>query len=191
MSFKYIPNALTIFRVLIVPFFIMFFLGSGFMNRLISLALFFIGSITDFFDGYIARKYNYITDFGKLIDPFADKILIISALLLLNNFYPDSIKLWMVIAIISRDIFITLYRYILIRKKIVMRTSIFAKSKTLLQIIIIHIVLIYHAFYNDISINSLYNFNYFIYLLMVICTVLTILTGIHYILINSKKAHND
>jgi len=187
MSFKYIPNALTIFRILIVPFFVMFFLGSGFMSRLISLALFFIGSITDFFDGYIARKYNYVTNFGKLIDPFADKILIISALLLLNNFYPDSIKFWMVIAIIFRDIFITLYRYILIRKKIVMKTSIFAKSKTLLQIIIIHIVLIYHTLYNDIAINSLYNFNYFIYVLMVICTLLTILTGIHYIIINSKK----
>ena len=186
MSFKYIPNLLTVLRVLIVPFFIFFFLSPVFMNRLMSLILFFIGSITDFFDGYIARKYNYVTTFGKLIDPLADKILVLSALILLNHLYPDSIKLWMVLAIILRDIFVTVYRYILIKKNIIMKTSVFAKSKTLLQIIIIHIVLIYHVFYNDIAINN-FNFNYYIYILMLLCTFLTILTGFHYIIINNKN----
>ncbi len=187
MSLKYIPNLLTVSRVLIVPFFILFFLSPVFVNRIMCLVLFFIGSITDFFDGYIARRYNYVTNFGKLIDPLADKFLVLSALILLNHLYPESIKLWMVVSIVLRDIFITLYRYVLIKKNVIMKTSFFAKSKTLLQIVVIHIVLIYHVFYNDIAINSLINFNYYIYILMLLCTFLTIATGFYYIIINNKN----
>ena len=187
MSLKYIPNILTVFRVVITPVFIILFLSPNFLNKLISLLLFFIGSITDYLDGYIARKYNYITDFGKLIDPLADKIFVVSAFVLLHLLYPESIKLWMIIAIILRDVFVTLYRYVLMKNNIILKTSYFAKRKTLLQIIIIHILLIYHAFYNDIAFSSLNNFNFAIYILMTVCTVLTILTGIHYIVINNSK----
>ena len=97
MFIKLIPNFLTISRILAVPFFVFFFYSSFFYSKVLCLLLFFICSLTDFFDGYLARKYNLVTSFGMFIDPLADKILILTSFFLLHSIYPEQIPLWMVL----------------------------------------------------------------------------------------------
>ena len=103
-----LPNKLTFIRlVLAVPF--IYFLqesnAEGFVYRMIAFALFVVASLTDFFDGYLARKYNLVTDFGKLMDPLADKILVISALVLFVEL--RYIPAWMSIIVIAREFLIS------------------------------------------------------------------------------------
>ena len=136
MTLKYIPNILSLFRILVTPFFVITFLSPLFSTRIFSLLLFFAGSLSDFLDGFIARKYNIVTNFGKIVDPIADKVLIISAFILLNYYYPYYVRTWMVACIIARDVGVTIFRIILQRKGFILHANMFAKRKTLFQIII-------------------------------------------------------
>ncbi len=97
-----LPNKLTILRVIMVPFFVLFMLTDigGAANKWISLVLFVVASLTDLLDGKIARKYNLVTNFGKFMDPLADKLLVCSALICLIEL--GQLPAWMVIIIISR-----------------------------------------------------------------------------------------
>ena len=184
MYYRYIPNLLSFLRIFLTPLFVVFMFKNTFNYNLICLFIFFIGSISDFFDGYIARKFNFVTDFGKYIDPFADKILIISAFLTLNLFYPSLIKSWMILVIIARDIFVTLFRLAILNNNIMMKTTIFAKSKTLIQIIIIHIILILHLYDSSLLFQLKIGSLNCVYSLMFICTLVAILTGVQYIYLN-------
>jgi len=186
MNIKYIPNILTLSRILIVPFFILSFLNENFSIRIISIILFFFGSISDFLDGYIARKYNFVTNFGKIIDPLADKILILTAFFILNKMYPTYVPLWMVSLILLRDIIITIFRFYLKKKKSILKTSIIAKRKTLFQIIIIHLLLIFHVFKESIPFDKSLSMQ-MIYLSMFMCVIFTVLTGLHYLFINRHE----
>ena len=181
MSIKVIPNILTLSRILFVPFFVFFFYSNFFYYKLLSLILFFICSLTDFLDGYLARKYNLVTSVGKFIDPLADKILVLSAFIVIHSLYPDYMPLWMVISIFLRDIAVTSLRFFLKFKKKSLKTSIFAKRKTLFQIIVIHIILFIHVFNHS---NNLFLSEYVFYILMFLCVIFTILSGLHYFFIN-------
>ena len=102
-----LPNKLTTLRVIMIPFFVFFLLwqnGENYTFRMIALALFIIASLTDLLDGKIARKYNLVTNFGKFMDPLADKLLVCSALICLIEL--NALPAWMVIVIISRDFII-------------------------------------------------------------------------------------
>ena len=187
MSIKYIPNILTLSRILIVPFFIFSFLNDDLSIKILSIILFSLGSISDFLDGYIARKYNLITNLGKIIDPLADKILILTAFFLLNKVYPEYIPLWMVNLILLRDIMITIFRFYLKKKNSIFKTSIIAKRKTLSQIIIIHFLLIYHVFKESLFFTNTYLSLQIMYFSMFFCVVFTIITGLHYFIINSNE----
>ena len=187
MYFKYIPNILTLFRILIVPFFIYCFASENFIFRLISLLIFLVGSVSDFLDGFIARKYNFVTSLGKIIDPIADKILILCAFFLLHLYYPLYIPIWMLLIILFRDIIVTLFRLYLKKKDVILNTSILAKRKTLFQIIIIHFLLIMHVFFNKELLNHSSIYVHMIYLAMLLCTLMTILSGIYYFSPNYKK----
>lgn len=103
-----LPNILTLIRILMVPFLLIFMLVDSIQNFIIALIIFSIASFTDFLDGYIARKHNLITKLGKLIDPLADKILTISAFVALT--YLKLINPWIVIAIISRELIVSGFR---------------------------------------------------------------------------------
>ena len=132
---KYIPNSLTILRVFAIPIFIFYAMTD---KPLIALSIFVVASITDYLDGFIARKYNIITNFGKLMDPLADKILVIAALIILNIYKIDSVPLlhWIVTAIImTREIAVTILRHIYKKKNIVIQADIFGKIKTITQMI--------------------------------------------------------
>jgi len=188
ISLKAIPNILTLFRILVVPFFIVLFYSDLFYFKILSLCLFFIGSLTDFFDGYIARKYNLVTNLGKFIDPLADKILVLSAFFILYTLYSNYIPLWMIFMIFIRDIIVTIFRFYLSSKNHILKTSIFAKRKTLFQIIVIHVLLIFHIFHPSDNSSLLINpYGQIFFILMSICVFFTVLTGVHYFIINFSK----
>ena len=138
-----LPNALTIFRVILTPFFVYFLFSSSMYSNLYALIIFILASVTDAFDGYYARKYNIETEFGNFLDPLADKILVSSAFI---SFYLlDLIELWMVVVILSRDFFITFLRIVMKKNGQSLKTSRIAKSKTAVQLILIIFILIFLA----------------------------------------------
>ena len=130
-----LPNKLTIFRVCTIPFFVLFMEFSIFpdADKYIALTLFIIASITDALDGHIARKYNLVTNFGKFMDPLADKLLVSAALICLT----DKIPIWIVIVIISRELIISGFRTIAADNGIVIAASYWGKFKTVFQMIMI------------------------------------------------------
>ena len=129
-----LPNKLTTFRVILIPFFV-FFLLTDFVagSKWIATVLFCAASITDFLDGKIARKYNLVTNFGKFMDPLADKLLVCSALICLIAL--DKIPAWIVIVIISREFIISGFRLIAADNGVVIAASYWGKFKTASQMV--------------------------------------------------------
>lgn len=130
-----LPNKLTVLRVIMVPFFVFFMLTDvgGAANKWIALALFVIASLTDMLDGKIARKYNLVTNFGKFMDPLADKLLVCSALICLIQL--GQLPAWIVIVIISREFIISGFRLIASDNGVVIAASYWGKFKTTFQMI--------------------------------------------------------
>ena len=188
MISKNLPNILSIFRIMMSPFFILFMIQDEPYFLLLSLLLIFVVSITDFFDGYYARKYKLVTELGKYLDPIADKIFILTVLFtlyfILGN---DTFPLWMVVLILLRDVFITVLRSFLKAKNLQFTTSRLAKSKTLIQIVCMHTIvaiLIFNAF-------SILVIDYSsIYYIMFFCTTITLLSGVGYICQYYSKGPN-
>lgn len=135
-----LPNKLTTFRVVLIPFFVVFMLADvTAYDKWIALAVFIIASLTDLLDGYIARKYNLVTNFGKFMDPLADKLLVCSALICLVAL--SRIPAWIVIVIIAREFIISGFRLVASDNGIVIAASYWGKFKTVSQMAMI-IVLI-------------------------------------------------
>ena len=131
-----LPNKLTTLRVIMIPFFVFFLLWQNGENRtfrMIALALFIIASLTDLLDGKIARKYNLVTNFGKFMDPLADKRLVCSALICLIEL--NALPAWMVIVIISREFIISGFRLIASDNGVVIAASYWGKFKTTFQMV--------------------------------------------------------
>lgn len=137
------PNKLTVARMIIVPFLVVFLLTGwgGYANRYISLALFVVASVTDWFDGYLARKNNLVTNFGKFMDPLADKLLVCSAMICMIEL--NRLPAWFVIIIIGREFIISGFRLIAVENGIVIAANYWGKFKTASQMIMI-ILLILH-----------------------------------------------
>ena len=136
-----LPNKLTIFRVILIPFFVVFLLldPSNQTYRYIADAIFIIASLTDMLDGKIARKYNLVTNFGKFMDPLADKLLVSAAMICLIA--TGQLAAWILIVIISREFIISGFRLIASDNGIVIAASYWGKFKTVFQMLMI-IVLI-------------------------------------------------
>lgn len=129
-----LPNKLTIFRVILIPFFIVFLLVPVTpVDKWIALAIFIIASLTDLLDGKIARKYGLVTNFGKFMDPLADKLLVCSALICLIEL--DRIPSWMVIVIIAREFIISGFRLVAADNGVVIAASYWGKFKTTFQML--------------------------------------------------------
>lgn len=127
-----LPNKLTILRVCMIPFFLLFMLTDftpG--SKYIALIIFVVASLTDLLDGHIARKYKLITNFGKFMDPIADKLLVCSALICFVEI--GSLPAWIVVIIISREFIINGFRLIASDKGIVIAASYYGKLKTIFQ----------------------------------------------------------
>ena len=136
-----LPNKLTVLRVIMVPFFVFFMLTDvgGPANKWIALILFCVASLTDMLDGKIARKYNLVTNFGKFMDPLADKLLVCSAMICMIEM--GKLPAWIVIVIIAREFIISGFRLVASDNGIVIAASYWGKFKTVFQIAMI-IVLI-------------------------------------------------
>lgn len=125
-----LPNKLTVLRVLMIPFFVVFMItpfadGNG---KYIALALFCVASLTDMLDGKIARKYNLVTNFGKFMDPLADKLLVSAAMICLIEM--GKLQAWIVLIIISREFIISGFRLVASDSGIVIAASYWGKFKT-------------------------------------------------------------
>lgn len=191
MSF---PNQLTIVRIVLSPVFLYTALSDSVMLNQISIIIFLVAVITDWYDGWYARKYKSITKMGIFLDPLADKILTSFAFVF---FYIKGIfPLWMLIIIIIRDISITILRSFDEYKGKTLKTSFNAKAKTFIQMTYIFLILIIYTLltfdidpFFKISLNNFLvsNWNYF---LMLALTVITIYTGLEYFIDKFKKDNN-
>ena len=137
-----LPNKLTVLRVIMVPFFVFFMLTDvgGTANKWIALVLFIVASLTDMLDGKIARKYNLVTNFGKFMDPLADKMLVSSAFICLVA--QNKIAAWIVIVIIAREFVISGFRLVASDNGVVIAASYWGKFKTNFQMFAIILLML-------------------------------------------------
>ena len=175
-----LPNKLTVFRVILIPFFVVFMLFPilGDMDKWISLAIFIIASLTDLLDGKIARKYNLVTDFGKFMDPLADKLLVCSAMICLVEL--QRIPAWIVVTIIAREFIISGFRLIAAENGRVIAASYWGKFKTTFQMIMVILMIV------DIPQLSILTM-----IIMYIALVLTVVSLVDYIVKNKDVMSGD
>lgn len=186
-----LPNQLTVLRIILTPVFFVLFLADEGISRQISLVVFIIAAITDWYDGWLARKFNYITNWGKFLDPLADKILTSAAFLAFVLL--DVLDLWMVMIIVIRDFLITLLRLLADFRKASFSTSKSAQWKTFFQMVYIYYLLFVFTLNGIPALNdnfsSLFDIlmdKYLIYYSMLFITIFTLYTGIMYLLRNRK-----
>lgn len=171
-----LPNKLTVLRVILIPFFVVSLMienGANQTFRYVAAAIFIIASLTDMLDGKIARKYNLVTNFGKFMDPLADKLLVCSALICLIQL--GQLPAWMVIIIVSREFIISGFRLVAAEQGIVIAASYWGKFKTTFQMIAVVLMILN---FEALSVVTL------------ICTwaalILTIISLVDYIAKNHK-----
>jgi len=165
-----VPNTLTVLRVIMIPFFVLFMLGDiTSVDKYIALGIFIAASLTDTLDGYLARKNNQVTNFGKFMDPLADKLLVCAAMICLMDL--DRLPSWIVIIIISREFIISGFRLIAADNGIVIAASWWGKAKTISQMImIILLIASFGGIFNVLETAFVY-----------IATVLTVISLVDYI----------
>ena len=137
-----LPNKLTILRTVMIPFFILFLYTDWFhgYDKIIAAVIFIAASLTDMLDGKIARKYNLVTNFGKFMDPLADKLLVCSALIALVDL--NKIAAWVVIIIIAREFIISGFRLVASDNGVVIAASYWGKFKTTFQMIAVILMIV-------------------------------------------------
>ncbi len=186
-----LPNQLTVLRVILSPVFLFFFLSEAVWMKQASVAIYIVAALTDWYDGWLARKFNYITNWGKFWDPLADKILTSSAFI--GFAIVGLIPLWMVLIIVGRDLLITLLRIFAETNNYMFSTSYYAKWKTLLQMIFLYYLLILYVLKNTPGIfNS--NENLFgllmnenlIFVVALFITIITLHSGYLYVRRNKE-----
>lgn len=169
-----LANKITLFRVFMIPVYVVFMMLTGIQNNyMIAGAIFIIASISDFVDGQIARRCNMVTDFGKFVDPLADKLLVMAAMLCFVeiNFIPS----WVVIVILAREFIVTGLRVLAASAGVVIAADKIGKLKTTTQMIAL--VLMHFSALSNIIFNiSL--------ALMYIALILTVVSGVNYLYLN-------
>ncbi|MCM1257206.1 MAG: CDP-diacylglycerol--glycerol-3-phosphate 3-phosphatidyltransferase [Roseburia sp.] len=176
-----LPNKLTMLRVILIPFFVVFLLYPAVpYSNYIAVGIFIVASLTDLADGKIARKYNLVTNFGKFMDPLADKLLVCSAMICLIE--TGQLAAWIVIVIISREFIISGFRLVASDNGVVIAASYWGKFKTTFQMLMI-IVLILDidlAFFEILGIILTY-----------VALGLTIVSLVDYIVKNKQVLHEQ
>lgn len=170
-----LPNKLTILRVVLIPFFVFFLLAPYFegYGNYIAVAIFIVASLTDMLDGKIARKYNLVTNFGKFMDPLADKLLVCSAMICLIE--TGKLAAWIVIVIIAREFIISGFRLVASDNGVVIAASYWGKFKTTFQMLMVIVLIldIQNTFFTILGV-----------LLTYVALILTIISLIDYIVKN-------
>lgn len=187
-----LPTQLTLLRVILTPVFLLLFFHDSLTLKFLSFVVFIIASLTDWYDGYFAKKLGKVSQFGKFFDPLADKILVSSAFLAF--YYQGYVKLWIVVVIVVRDFLITgLRSYALFTTRPVV-TSGLARAKTFLQMVsvfVIYIVYLLDQYSNSIGqpffIQTIVHKIKLIDMLLWVVVFLTVYTGLRYLIEN--RAH--
>ncbi|MBQ8749521.1 MAG: CDP-diacylglycerol--glycerol-3-phosphate 3-phosphatidyltransferase [Clostridia bacterium] len=186
---KNVPNILSAIRILLVPFFVFFYLAEFIpCGKLIALIIFIVASLTDMLDGKIARKYNLVSDLGKLLDPIADKVLVLSALLMVtfDGTVPAPFGMLALLIILTRDYVVDAVRQIGASKGTVISADIWGKMKTVVTMVAL-IMLILYAYLN-VAFTISETVMYIIWIISVtafaIAVLLTLLSGTNYLIKN-------
>lgn len=185
------PNQLTFLRILLTPVFLVLLFSTNPDLRHFSLAVFFVALLTDWYDGWVARRWGYVTRWGAFFDPFADKIITSAALIAF--IYLGLVPAWTVWLIILRDVVITFLRTYAEYKGRPVTTSRFAKTKTFLQFVVINYLLLlflaqdmeYFRTHHGMIIDMLLNHSV-VYSMMVLIALITVWTGVLYVIENWK-----
>lgn len=187
---KSLPNILSSLRIILAPVFLYLYLEGGLILGCLSILVFTIAAITDYFDGHYARKYETESSLGVFLDPLADKVLTFSAFIVLPFIDPTQFPWWAVILIIVRDVFMTGLRVYANKKEMQMKTRSFAKTKTTIQLTFLYIALLLGVFegtgnliaeWSEIVLDSGVMF-----WLMMFVTFITVYSGIEYVFTNKK-----
>jgi len=173
-----IANKLTLLRIVMIPLFI-FLLLEGYSFW--ALIVFSSAAFTDYLDGYLARKYKLITNFGKFMDPLADKLLVTSALVCFVQL--GLLNAWVVIIILSREFIVSIFRAIAAAEGIVIAASLWGKAKTISQMFMVIVLLLGNYPFDLINFPM-------DQILIVLATALTIISGVDYI-VKNKQVLND
>ncbi len=186
-----LPNKLSLSRIVMIPFMIFFYLADFIPNswgKIVAIAIFIIASLTDMLDGHIARKRNLITDLGKFLDPIADKLLAISALLLVicDGTVPAPYGAIAGIIIIGRELIIGGFRQIAATKNVVMAADWFGKIKTIVQDISLPALILLSYFLTSGVVTGLglFVFEIINWVLLGLSVLLTIISAINYLVKN-------
>ncbi len=188
-----LPTKITVARLVLIPVFVALYLINFPYHEFIATGIFIVASLTDWLDGYLARKYNLVTDLGKFLDPVADKVLVASALILVatisNGIWQTLITVASIV-ILARELIITCFRTIAATKKVVMAADMLGKIKTTTQLIGLIFYLPYKSF---AEINALLG-EIIMYIgigFLMVATVFTILSAINYIVKNKQVLAQD
>ncbi len=190
-----LPNKLTVFRMILIPFFVLFLLTSFLptsVRYLLALLLFVAASLTDMLDGRISRKRNLVTNFGKFMDPLADKLLVCSAFICLLQL--GMVPAWAVIVIIAREFVISGFRLIAAEHQIVIAAGMWGKVKTVFQMVSIILFLFSGVLLPHISLDTGASLTAMAWIAMIVfflavftfyvCVVLTVVSLIEYLVKN-------
>ena len=185
-----IPNKLSLSRLVITPIMMFFYLATFIpFGKFVAVGLFIIGAITDFLDGYIARKYNLVTDMGKFLDPIADKLLVTSALILVatNGTIMAPFGAIVLAIFVGRDLTVDVLRLLASGKGIVIAADKLGKYKTFSQDIAFALFLTYSGILSVSTVVVLNTvFMYLSYLFLALATILTVVSLINYLLKNKQ-----
>ena len=180
-----LPNQLTVLRIILSPVFLYLFLSGNELMQQISLAVYLVAAFSDWYDGWLARKYNFITVWGKFWDPLADKILTAAAFV--GFVYLDVLPFWMVLLILLRDFIITGFRGYTDYIGVDFITSWYGKVKTFFQMAFIYYLLVIYILSQNSYLSKHYGNIFavllnqtFIIILMIIVTFITVHSGILY-----------
>lgn len=185
-----LPNILSTIRIILAPIFLILYVQDEVVWRALSVGIFAVAVVTDFFDGYIARLYEAQTSYGVFLDPLADKFLTFAGFICLPFIDATQFPWWAVAVIVLRDVIVTAMRIVADKRNITMKTRLTAKIKTLSQMIFLYLVLLVGVFVTtDVWLSS-----YCIQLLqsgilgwlMMAIVALTLYSGIEYIYVNKN-----
>lgn len=186
-----LPNKLTVLRVIMIPLVMVFYMVNAIpYGKIISLVLFIIAALTDFLDGYLARKNNQVTDFGKFLDPIADKLLVASVLFMIaiDGTIPNPWGVIVVTIIISRELIVDAFRLIACTKGIVLAADIWGKAKTMVQCWTMPLCILLAFFEQCTKVGGagLLTFQIVCYVLVGLSTLLTVISGVNYFVKNKQ-----
>ncbi len=171
-----LPNLLSLFRILIIPVLVYLLTYSGWLSALLAAFLFILAAVTDYFDGYLARRNKSISDVGKILDPLADKLMVASALIMLaamDRPYEPSVPAWLVVVIIARETAVTVLRGIALTEGIVMEAETQGKYKFILEAFAVTALILHYNYWGvDFFAAGIY--------FLVLAAVIAVWSGVSY-----------